>query len=152
MREPQLRIKRRNLPHWTLEGSIYFVTFRTNSGTLSVNERKLTIEHLRFGDGRFYRLAAAVVMPDRVHVLLRPLPSYDLSRIMKGIKGVSARKINEARHTKGTVWQDESWDRIVRDAVESEEKLCYMANNPIKAGLVTAIELYDAWYCDPDLV
>jgi putative transposase len=152
MEEVSLRIKRRNLPHWTLGGSTYFVTFRTKSGTLSVEERKLTLEHLRFGHQQFYLLAAAVIMPDHVHMLLCPLPGYDLSRIMKGIKGVSARKINQIRHSKGIIWQDESWDRIVRDRAEFEEKLRYLADNPVKAGLVTAIELYDAWHCDPELI
>jgi REP element-mobilizing transposase RayT len=148
--EAELKVRRRNLPHWTLEGSTYFVTFRTKSGTLSIDERKLTIEHLCSGHGRFYQLAAAVVMPDHVHMLLYPLPGYDLSRIMKGIKGVSARKINQLRQTSGTIWQDESWDRIVRDAAEFDEKLQYVGHNPIKAGLVTAIEEYDSWFCNPD--
>jgi REP element-mobilizing transposase RayT len=89
-------------------------------------------------------------MPDHVHLLLCPQGTYDLSRIMKGIKGVSARKINELRQTTGTIWQDESWDRIVRDAEEFAEKLQYMADNPVKAGLVPTIERYDGWLCNPD--
>jgi len=102
--------------------------------------------------GKYYLLAAVVVMPDHVHLLLRPLPGIELSRIMKGIKGVSARLINQARQTAGQVWQDESWDRIVRDYAEFEEKLTYMADNPIKAGLVRALEEWDAWYCAGDLI
>jgi REP element-mobilizing transposase RayT len=106
--------------------------------------------HLRSGNYKFYRLAAAVVMPDHVHLLLRPLDGVELSRIMKGIKGTSARKINGRRNRVGTVWQDESWDRIVRDATEFDEKLKYMAQNPIKAGLVDEIEAYEGWFCNPE--
>lgn len=148
MNEPTLKIRRRNLPHWTIDGSTYFITFRTKCGTLTPQERQLVLEHLKSGNGKFYRLAAAVAMPDHVHLLIAPLPTYELSRVMKGIKGVSARKINQLRQTTGTVWQDESWDRIMRNEDEFLKKLQYMADNPVKAGLVATIDEYDAWYFD----
>ena len=90
MTEPRLHIHRRNLPHWTLEGSTYFITYRLASGTLAPPEQQLVFDHIRAGHGKFYSLAAVVVMPDHVHLLLKPKPEYTLSRIMKGIKGVSA--------------------------------------------------------------
>ena len=91
-------------------------------------------------------LASFVVMPDHVHLLIKPLPPYELSRIMKGIKGVFARKVNLHRNSKGKIWQDESWDRIVRDEDEFHEKLTYIANNPVKNELVKQIEDYPFWY------
>ena len=95
-------------------------------------------------------LAATVIMPDHVHLLVKPIPPYDLSRIMKCTKGVSARKINSRRQSTGSIWQDESWDRIIRDAEEFEEKLQFMVDNPVKAGLVRQIEDYPFWYCNPE--
>jgi len=148
--EPPVKIRRRNLPHWTLNGSTYFVTFRMMRGNLSEEERRLVLGHLVSGNSKFYQLAAAVVMPDHVHLLLRPLPEYELPRIMKGLKGACARKINRRRNTSGSIWQDESWDRLVRDAAEFDEKLQYMADNPVKAELVKEIEEYDGWFCSPD--
>jgi len=150
MDESTLRKRHRNLPHWTIDGSTYFVTFRLKQGTLTAAERKLVIDHLKAGHGKYYQLAAAVVMPDHVHLLLRPENGFELSRIMKGIKGVSARLVNHARGTSGSIWQDESWDRIIRDEEEFAEKLQYMAENPIKAGLVATIEEYDAWILNTD--
>jgi putative transposase len=152
MSEPELSIRRRNLPHWTQDGSTYFVTVRIEKGRLTEDERQIILDHLVAGDGRFYILGAAVVMPDHVHMLIRPLPPYDLSRIMKGIKGASARKINLHRGTTGTVWQDESWDRIVRDAEEFQEKLQYMADNPRKAELIQSIDAYPFWYCNREFL
>ena len=146
MREPELRIKRRRLPHWTLDGSTYFVTFRVAGDFFSSDERVIVLDHVRSGHGRFYDLAAAMVMPDHAHLILKPRYGFDLSRIMKGIKGVSARRVNTLRKTTGSVWQDESWDRILRDAVEFEEKLQYMIDNPVKAGLAAEGEAYDGWY------
>ncbi len=147
MPEPRLEIRRRNLPHWMMEGSTYFVTFRAQQTELNLTERTIVLRHLRNGHEKFYILAAAVVMPDHVHILLRPQAGYDLSRIMKGIKGVSAHLINQARNSTGTVWQIESWDRIMRNENEFLEKLKYMADNPVKAGLVPRIEDYDSWFC-----
>lgn len=148
--EPRLEKRRRNLPHWTLDGSCYFVTFRLKSGLLTEPERMIVLNHIKSGDLQFYRLAAAVIMPDHVHLLLRPQADYSLSRVMKGIKGVSARLINQHRQQTGNVWQDESWDRIMRDQAEFEEKLNYMANNPVKAGLVKHIDEYQAFFAAAD--
>ena len=152
MNGQRINKKTRNLPHWTLDGSVYFITFRLAQGSLSHEERSIVLQHLGSGDQQFYILAAAVVMPDHVHLLLKPILPYDLSRIMKGIKGVSARKINVHRKSSGTIWQDESWDRIVRDAGEFDEKLQYMADNPVEAELVRQIEDYPYWYCDKELL
>ena len=143
-----LKITRRHLPHWQLEGSIYFVTFRSKRIILSERERARVLGHIREGDGKFYDLFAAVVMPDHVHVLLRPLEGYDLSRVMKGIKGVSAHIINEERRRRGIVWQDESYDRIMRDGREFDQKLMYMYENPIKKNLADDPSTYCGWFVD----
>lgn len=142
---------RRNLPHWQIEGSTYFVTFRSASGDFDEEERLLVLRHIISGDDQFYRLAAGVVMPDHCHLLLRPLSNYTLSRVMKGIKGVSSRLVNQHRGTTGQIWQDESWDRIVRDGEEFQEKLIYIVENPVRAGLVKVPEEYLSLYRSTDL-
>jgi REP element-mobilizing transposase RayT len=144
--ENELKIRSRKLPHWTLKGVTYFVTFKTYKGKLSIDEQELILEHVKEGDSRFYTLIALVVMPDHVHLLLTPIKSYTLSRIMRGIKGVSAHKINLLRKTRRNVWQDESYDRIVRDQNELDEKLNYMFNNPVKKGLTENPWDYRGWY------
>ncbi|MBI3872225.1 MAG: transposase [candidate division Zixibacteria bacterium] len=127
--------KRRRLPHWTRRGSVYFITFQLVARRLEPDEVSMVLEHIRSGHGQFYTLLAACVMPDHVHLLLRPNDGISLSRITKGIKGVTARRINQSRGTQGRVWQVESWDRIVRNEVEMSEKLKYVLNNGAAAGL-----------------
>src|SRR5436190_14057676 len=73
MEEPELKVRHRNLPHWRLDGSTYFVTFRVLAGELNPEERELVFRHILSGDGKFYELLAVVVIPDHVHVVLRPL-------------------------------------------------------------------------------
>lgn len=88
--EPALQRARRHLPHWSLAESVYFITFRLAAGSLAPAERQLVLEHIRAGDGRYYRLSAVIVMPDHVHLILKPEADFPLSRILKGIKGASA--------------------------------------------------------------
>lgn len=140
--DDDLHIHHRNLPHWELAGSTYFITFRLREGTLSPVERAIVFRHILSGSAKFYALHAAVVMPDHVHLILEPTPGVGLSRIMKGIKGVSAKLVNQARGVSGTLWQDESFDRILRDKDEYVEKWNYIHNNPVKSLLVEKAELY----------
>ena len=63
--------------------------------------------------------------------------------------GVSARRINQSLGTAGKVWQEESFDRIVRDQREYDEKLDYMWNNPIRKGLVSPGEEYPYYIYPP---
>ncbi len=65
---------------------------------------------------------------------------------MKGIKGVAARLLNQQQGTRGLVWQEESFDRIVRDQDELDQKLKYMLENPLRRDLVTDPWEYDGWY------
>jgi REP element-mobilizing transposase RayT len=93
------------------------------------------LEHIKKGDPGFYKLAIAVVMPDHVHILLRPNPDRSLSQILKGMKGSIARELNRRRRTSGSIWQDESFDRIMRDPNEFNQKLEYTLNNPVRKRL-----------------
>lgn len=150
MAEDEIKIKRRHLPHWTTEGAIYFITFRTKQIVLTANEQKLVLTHIKQGNGVYYTLFATVVMPDHVHLILIP-KKYDLSRVMKGIKGVGARFVNKHRGTSGSVWQNESFDRIIRDKNEFDEKMAYMLYNPCKKGLIDDPWNYHGWYCNFDI-
>lgn len=82
-----------------------------------------------------YLLHAYVVMPNHVHLLITPrLP---LRRIMRGIKGVSARDANRILGRRGEAfWQDESYDHWVRDEREFGKIRFYIEYNPVGAGLV----------------
>jgi hypothetical protein len=53
---------------------------------------------------------------------------------MKGIKGSSAYNINRLLGRRGQLWQDESFDRILRSR-EFEYRLNYICANPVDAGL-----------------
>ena len=54
---------------------------------------------------------------------------------MKSIKQYSARECNKLLKRKGTFWQVESYDRLIRDADELYKAVEYTLDNPVKAGL-----------------
>ncbi len=148
MKDKELHITKRHLPHWSLEGSVYFVTFRVADEELSMKEQAEVLNHVKDGNNTFYTLIACIVMPDHVHVVFMSDKGYSLSAIMKGIKGVSAYKLNKMSNTKGERWQGESFDRIVRNENELYETLEYMLNNPVDAGLTNDPWNYHGWYCN----
>ena len=142
----ELEIKRRNLPHWSMDGAWYFITFRVLFGKLSEREVCIVVEHIKRGHSKYYRLIAVSVMPDHVHVILCPNAGVSLSSIIRGIKGPAARLINSVRGTIGSLWQDERWDRIIRDDSELQEKLTYMLQSPVKERLIEDPWSYSGWF------
>ena len=113
---------------------------------LSISEQNMVVKHIQGGKDKFYLLVAVMVMPDHVHIILMPFKGSTLTKVMKGVKGVSSHKINLTRKNKNRNWQDESFDRIIRHRKELIEKVNYMFKNPIKAGLTVNPWEYHGWY------
>jgi REP element-mobilizing transposase RayT len=93
-------------------------------------------------------LHAVVVMPDHVHLLLTPMRNaegwpFPLKDILKLIKGPSARSVNLLNRTRGALWQDESFDHVLRSNESFDEKLKYIRQNPVRRGLTTVSEQYE---------
>ena len=133
--QSDLLISRRNLPHWELGGSTYFLTYHcAKSITLDGPARSIVLENWRYWHGERYLLHAVVVMPDHVHVLITPKSDgkggwFSLQNILHTNKGYTAYEINKHRGSNIRIWQDERFDRIVRDTNEFLEKWTYIANN-----------------------
>jgi putative DNA methylase len=128
------------------------------------------ITNLFHHDGKLYMLLSFVVMPNHVHVLLRPLqegmdplvgdqtedtaqaqdqeqagkpaPQYvPLRRITQSLKGYTAREANRLLQRTGlTFWQDESYDHWARDESEIERIALYIESDPVRAGLTASPE------------
>jgi REP-associated tyrosine transposase len=143
---------RRNLPHWQQPGSIYFITWRLKSdGILSPEERTIILKSILYWDKVKWTVHAAVVMPNHVHAITQSLTLSDgaainLSEIIRSVKTFSARTINAQRGMQGSLWQDERYDRIIRDEVELLQKWQYLRNNPVEKGLAQSPEDYPWFY------
>lgn len=139
-------ISQRNLPHWELKGSTYFITARVvpDVGKPFLNSRLATLmtSILNSGDKKSYDLQAFVVMPDHVHVIIKPLFGKRLQDIMQILKGSSAYQINKVLNRKGKFWQTENFDYLIRNALSLRQKWEYVKENPLKAGFVSKAEDY----------
>ena len=83
-------------------------------------------------------------MPNHAHAILRPLQPqrYALEDILGSWKQHSARHINACRRDSGEVWQEESFDRIIRDEEHLWRAIQYIGRNPKLAGLVSKVPLW----------
>ena len=100
-------------------------------------------------------LHAAVVMPDHVHLILTPLADEDgpfsIPMIMHAIKSESAHRINKALGRRGKVWQDESFDHVLRNDENLARKIVHVLENPVRAGLTNSREEYRWLWREPQL-
>ena len=96
--------------------------------------REEVVQALLHFEGTRYQLSTSVVMPNHVHVLVRPL-THTLSQITHSWKSFSAKTINKQRSATGSVWQRESYNRIVRSQKNLECYIRYILDNPNKANL-----------------
>lgn len=139
---------RRRLPHYQKDDRPLFVTFRTFSHTiLSPEARTLALKHCLHDNGRRIHLYITVIMPDHVHLLFTALRdgegwTFALPEVLKAIKGTSARSINKLTGRTGPVWQDESFDHVLRGAESLKETIDYIRQNPVRKGLVQRPEEY----------
>ena len=87
---------------------------------------------LRFFDGQRYVLDEYVVMPNHVHVLVKPLGKHGLVDILHTWKSFTANRINQKLKLSGQVWQHESYDHIVRNEAAMQAIRRYIRENPSK--------------------
>jgi type I restriction enzyme R subunit len=86
-------------------------------------------------DGQRYRMGDFIVMPNHVH-LLAVFPAADAMRAQCGSwLHYTAFRINQSTDERGSFWQDEPFDHLVRSPEQYEHLRQYIADNPLKAGL-----------------
>ena len=93
-------------------------------------------------------------MPNHVHLLFTALRDSDgwtfaLPEILRAIKGASARSINKLNGRLGSVWQDESFDHVLRGNESLRETIEYIRQNPVRKGLVEKAEDYQWLWFEP---
>jgi carbamoylphosphate synthase large subunit/REP element-mobilizing transposase RayT len=152
------KYSRRRLPHFERPWAKYAVTFGTlNRGTLSPEARSITLKAIEHFHGKRYELYAACVMPDHVHVLWEPGIKGDnaegkpvfwsLAELVRSIKTFSAREINRAEGSHGSIWEKEWHDRMIRSETDLQEKFGYITRNPWDAGIASPMQDYEwVWY------
>lgn len=132
----------------------------------------LVADALHKPDGSRYDLFNFTIMSNHVHVVFQHLPvEQDSSRLGEGrakarsttseyvvtdifrlIKGATAYENNKTLGRTGAFWQHESYDHVIRDALELERTIWYVLYNPVKAHLVDDWKLWKWTYVKKGLI
>ncbi len=164
-----------NLPKFNDRNYIHFVTAKTFENHSYFEEDKccsILLDELDFYRKRLgFKVLGYVVMPEHLHCLIfwdvDEYPKLTISKIMMGIKGYSAKLIIEhlgkqgqlplptregenklhRRQWKHQIWQAGFYDFNIYTEKKFHEKLNYIHNNPVTAGLCEAPEDYQWSSC-----
>jgi REP element-mobilizing transposase RayT len=104
---------------------------------------------IHYRNNRVYDSLAFCIMPNHLHLVFAlvgrvadptkagrdNVPSYIVTNIFSSLKKYTALRANRLLHRRGSFWQDESYDHVIRDD-ELERVVWYVLSNPEKAGLV----------------
>lgn len=96
---------------------------------------KIVSEALLHFNNQRYILDEWVIMPNHVHILLKPFEGYSLPDILHSWKSFTANEINKEIGNKGQLWMHESYDHIVRNEKALQAIRRYIWDNPVKAGI-----------------
>ncbi|HJT82238.1 MAG TPA: transposase [Chthoniobacterales bacterium] len=125
------------IPHWVDEGALFHIRIRLN---LTKQQRTLTDPSLAnklLESADFYetqqrwQIALFLLMPDHVHALL----SFGRDKAMSVTVG-DWKHFHS--HTNHVIWQEGYFDHRLRDdrrGAQLLEKISYIRNNPVAAGL-----------------
>ena len=154
-----MHIRRRHLPHIEVPGGTYSIAFALKDRRICDLSRPdiapIIVGALHSFHGNKYILYDYTVMPDHVHVILKPLDRdgkyLTLGQILHSIKGWTANEINAILGRKGHLWQPDRHDRLILNVPHYRAQAQYIWNNPVAAGLVADPADWPWTGCGPDL-
>lgn len=140
MRFENFRIWRGKLPHWRADDVTYYATFR-HRRPLQESERRILLKSLLKPDSRRWDVMIVCVLPEQTEILFKVRESpqgeaYELSDILEKSKGKAGRQIIKVSGERFPPFYTESYDRIVRDEAELEERWLAILGSPVEAELV----------------
>jgi len=83
-----------------------------------------------------------VIMSDHFHALITPAAEVPLEKAMQFIKGGFSYRARKELNVNSAIWQAGFTDHRIRDLQDYEHHRSYIHQNPVKAGLVAAPELF----------
>lgn len=117
---------------------------------------EIVAKSLHYWDNKKIDLICFCIMSNHVHAVFSVLEFDErgekvfLVDIMESIKKYSARECNKKLGRKGQFWQNESYDRLIRDREELYRTIFYVLDNPVKAGYCKSRSSYTWSYIKPE--
>ncbi|MEM8955515.1 MAG: hypothetical protein AAGD22_15280 [Verrucomicrobiota bacterium] len=142
-------MRRRRLEHktpeWVEDGASFFVTInaecRGQSHFCGDDELKVVARALLDGVRHYHREGKwfahlVVIMPDHLHAILSFPRGGDMRETIRAWKSFQTRRL-------GLVWQDGFYDHRIRNGESFNEKMDYIRENPVRAGLCERAEEWE---------
>ena len=138
-----------NMKRYYEDGLAYFVTTVTHRRRPLFEDRRmcrLILITMAYYKMVFdYEVYGYCIMPDHLHAIIRPNSKYNLSFLMKMIKGSFARKINRLSDLEEptSVWQAGFYEQGIRNNAQLLTQINYIHDNPLKANLASSGQDYE---------
>ncbi len=110
-----------------------------------VGLRNVVTEALLYFHGQRCEMHGFVVMPNHVHACVRPLQDWQPEQLLHSWKRFTTHQINERLGRAGPLWQQDTWDRIVRDDEHWFRVMRYIMRNPGHAKLLRGQSTVWVW-------
>ena len=127
----------------------YFVTFICKNRTdLFSNEKLAHIFCKTISINEYQcdcRWLTWILMPDHFHGLLQLGDKYSLSKVIKHLKGNTARAINIELASSSSVWQQGFFDRALRKSEDRKRVARYIIANPLRKKIISNVGDYPYW-------
>ena len=127
----------------------YFVTFVChNRINLFSNDKlaKIFCQTIANNENKYDCLWLTwVLMPDHFHGLLRLGSQDSLSKVVKQLKGNSARQLNLEISQTNSIWQQGFYDRALRKTEDRKSIARYIVANPLRKKIVLHVGDYPYW-------
>jgi|CXWL01.1.fsa_nt_gi hypothetical protein len=138
---------RKRLPHWRAEDVTYYVTFR-HRRALEDAERDVLFRSLLKYHGLKLEFAVLAVLPESTEMIFTVLGlnrgfEVEFSKFIEATKRKSGKKIIENSGERFSPFWEESFDRILRDEQEMQERFDLILEAPVNLELCEDPEEYD---------
>jgi len=97
--------------------------------------RRIVEENLQFFDGQRYLHHVWVIMPNHVHTLTSLYPGRLIEKVLHTWKGYTSLHLNRVLGQSGELWQEDYYNRLIRDGAHFDRVGRYIQRNPVKARL-----------------
>lgn len=90
---------------------------------------KLVQDALEIFNKKRYNLIEWIIMPNHVHVLIKPVQGFSLPKIVHSWKSYTAKKANMILSREGKFWMEDYFDRFIRSEEHFIFAMNYIKNN-----------------------
>jgi hypothetical protein len=137
-----MQFYRRNLPHMQRDDTPHFITFCTKFRQILPDWARDSVLGCRLHDHeRRYRLRRcdARSRSSASDAIDRRIPARNrlIGRDHEGDQRSIISRDQSQKRKHFTVWQEESFDGIVRSSENLDTKIAYILENPVRSGLVS---------------